>query len=112
MIITMILYCFVGFILFSLSNKKHVKLIDEEMNLSVKQKTAYHLIGWMFLLIGTWPAISIWQTEIGLMVWVCMLQLSSLLVAMMLTYLPHLYVLLGRVCLLPLTLMIRKKVEL
>lgn len=91
LIILALLCAILGFTLFSLANKKHYAVAFTDAEPSTACQVVLHIVGWMFLVIALALCVKLWSGEIGTTVWVGMLQLSSVLVSVALTYAPRIY---------------------
>ncbi|MCU4676536.1 DUF3325 domain-containing protein [Catenovulum sp. 2E275] len=96
-IIVAFVLCFIGFMHFSMSVGKHFSLIYPKAELSRKLFWFYHGIAWLLLIVAMYLCVQFWQTEIGLTVWVCMLQAASFMVAYCITYQPQTYAIIWKI---------------
>ncbi len=92
MFIVSFILCLIGFLSFSLANKKHFSVVYDDIELTQLSQWCFHIIAWVFLIIAANITTSLWSLEIGLTIWVGLLQLASVLISLLFTYSNSLYI--------------------
>lgn len=106
MFIISFILCLLGFLSFSLANKKHFSVVYDDKELTQVSQWSFHIIAWVLLIIAANITTSLWSLEIGLTIWVGLLQLASVLISLLFTYSQSLYIFCCKY-LLPTTLLTR-----
>lgn len=86
-----LLLAFTSFLILSLTNKKHAAITQLNAAPSNVLVVVLHISAYAVMGLSLQFCIALWQLEIGVVVWVGILQLSSVLVSAVFTYLPSLY---------------------
>lgn len=74
---------FYGFLHFSLCIDKNFRLIYGEKAPGTVVFGGYQCIGWLCVVLSLLPALGVWGNEIGVAVWVLILQTSAFLVVLL-----------------------------
>ncbi|AMN13294.1 hypothetical protein ACZ81_17920 [Alteromonas macleodii] len=82
---------YLSFLLLSLGNKKHAGITRLTSTPSPLLLIVLHSLAYLLMAISLMNCIDVWKTEIGVVVWIGLLQLASVMVSATFTYLPTLY---------------------
>ena len=82
---------YLSFLLLSLGNKKHAGITRLTSIPSPLLIIVLHCLAYFLMAISLMNCIDVWKTEIGVVVWVGLLQLASVLVSATFTYFPAIY---------------------
>jgi len=85
------LLTYLSFLLLSLGNKKHAGITRLTSTPSPLLLIVLHSLAYLLMAISLMNCIDVWNTEIGVVVWIGLLQLTSVMVSATFTYLPTLY---------------------
>jgi hypothetical protein len=82
---------YLSFLLLTLGNKKHAGITRLTSTPSPLLILVLHCLAYLLMAISLKSCIGVWKVEIGVVVWIGLLQLASVVVSATFAYFPTLY---------------------